>query len=82
MFQENCLGKIRKILSVLLSSAEFAQRVVYLRINVPIFFMHYTLTLKTPGKPASENVVCLYHLLNILTNFSNLILHTGKRCGP
>ena len=27
-----------------------------------------TLTLKTPRKPASENVVCLCHLLNILTN--------------
>ena len=30
------------------------------------------LTLKTPRKPASENVVCLCHLLNILANFSNL----------
>ena len=30
------------------------------------------LTLKMPRKPASENVVCLCHLLNILANFSNL----------
>ena len=30
------------------------------------------LTLKVPRKPASENVVCLYRLLNILANFSNL----------
>ena len=30
------------------------------------------LTLKTPRKPASENVVCLCHLLNILAKFSNL----------
>ena len=37
------------------------------------------LTLKTPRKPASENVVCLCHLLNILANFSNLFLHTGKQ---
>ena len=29
------------------------------------------LTLKTPRKPASENVVCLGRLLNILANFSN-----------
>ena len=33
-------------------------------------------------KPASENVVCLCCLLNILANFSNLFLHTGKQCGP
>ena len=40
------------------------------------------LTLQKPRKPASENVVCLCRLLNILANFSNLILHTGKQCGP
>ena len=37
----------------------------------------HDLTLKTPRKPASENVVCL-----CLANFSNLFLHTGKQCGP
>ena len=37
---------------------------------------------KTPRKHASENVVCLYRLLNSLANFSNLFLHTGKQCGP
>ena len=40
------------------------------------------LTLKAPRKTASENVVCLFHLLNILADFSNLFLHTGKQCGP
>ena len=40
------------------------------------------LTLKMPQKPASENVNCLCCLLNILANFSNLFLHTGKQCGP
>ena len=40
------------------------------------------LTLKMPRKPASENAVCLCCLLNILANFSNLVLHTGKQCGP
>ena len=42
------------------------------------------LTLKMPRKPASENAICLSlcHLLNILENFSNLFLHTGKQCGP
>ena len=40
------------------------------------------LTLNVPRKPASENVVCLCHLLNILANFSNLFLHRGKQCGP
>ena len=39
------------------------------------------LTLKMPRKSASESVVCLC-LLNILANFSNLFLHTGKQCGP
>ena len=40
------------------------------------------LTLKAPRKPASENAVCLYRLMNTLANFSNLFLHTGKQCGP
>ena len=40
------------------------------------------LTLKAPRKTASENVVCLCRLLNILADFSNLFLHTGKQCGP
>ena len=39
------------------------------------------LTLKAPRKTASENVVCLCCLLNILADFSNLFLHTGKECG-
>ena len=42
----------------------------------------HSLTLKTPRKSASENVICLCRLLNILANFSNLFLHTGKQCGP
>ena len=40
------------------------------------------LTLKMPKKPASENVICLCRLLNILANFSNLSLHKSKQCGP
>ena len=40
------------------------------------------LTLKAPRKTVSENVVCLCRLLNILADFSNLFLHTGKQCGP
>ena len=40
------------------------------------------LTLKAPRKTASENVVCLCRLLNMLADFSNLFLHTGKQCGP
>ena len=40
------------------------------------------LTLKAPRKTASENVVCLCCLLNILADFSNLFLYTGKQCGP
>ena len=39
------------------------------------------LTLKAPRKTASESVICLCHLLNILADFSNLFLHTGKQCG-
>ena len=42
----------------------------------------FPLTLKMPRKPASENVFYLCHLLNILANFSNLFLDTGKQCGP
>ena len=40
------------------------------------------LTLKASRKTASENVVCLCRLLNILADFSNLFLRTGKQCGP
>ena len=40
------------------------------------------LTLKMSRKPAPENIACLCRLLNILANFSNLFLHTGKQCGP
>ena len=35
-----------------------------------------------PRKPASENVVCLCCLLNILANFSNVFLHIGKHVDP
>ena len=38
-------------------------------------WMHLTLTLKLPRKPASENVVCLCRLLNILANFSNIFAY-------
>ena len=51
--------------NISLPSAENAQRVVMV---------------KMPRKPVSENVVCLCPLLNILANFSNLFLHTGKQC--
>ena len=37
------------------------------------------LTLKMPGKPASENVVCLCCLLNILANFSNLFFFAYRQ---
>ena len=39
-------------------------------------------TLKAPRKTASENVVCLCRLLNILADFLKIFLHTGKQCGP
>ena len=67
----NCV--IKKYLSTLVGLFVF-----YLRLNMG----RPTLTFKAPRKPASENVVCLCHLLNILANFSNLFLHTGKQCGP
>ena len=41
-----------------------------------------TLTLKTPRKPASENVVCLCRLLNILANFSNLFCIQANSVDP
>ena len=56
-----------------LSSAELAQRVEKFKA---------LLTLKAPRKTASQNAVCLCRLLNILADFSNLFLHTGKQCGP
>ena len=43
-----------------------------------IQFTKYFLTLKAQRKTASENVVCLCRLLNILADFSNLFLHRGK----
>ena len=50
--------------------------------GIYINFDNFILTLKAPRKTASENVVCLCRLLNILANFSDLFLHTGKQCGP
>ena len=47
-----------------------------------LYALENNLTLKAPRKTASENVVCLCRLLNILADFSNLFLHTGKQCGP
>ena len=59
----------------------------YTKYLVPLlhtykYLSKINLTLKAPRKPASENVVCLCRLLNILANFSNLFLHTGKQWGP
>ena len=54
-------------------------------ISVFFFFDTYIKRLKPlkrQEKSASENVICFCHLLNILANFSNLFLHTGKQCGP
>ena len=49
--------------------------------DLALYVFQHNLTLKAPRKTASENVVCLC-LLNILADFSNLFLHTGKQCGP
>ena len=40
------------------------------------------LTLKTPRKPASENVVWLYRLPNILPNFSNYFCIPANSVDP
>ena len=40
------------------------------------------LTLKVPRKTASENVVCLCRLLNILANFSNLFCIQANSVDP
>ena len=45
-------------------------------------FSHSIVSVKIARKPASENVVCLCRLLNILANFLDLFLRTGKQCGP
>ena len=50
--------------------------------TLTLILISLPLTLRMPRKPASENVICLCCLLNILANFSNLFLHTGKQCGP
>ena len=68
---------ISKKNSINLSSAEFAQRVVKVRIyslkTLPFPLPCLSLlTLKAPRKSASENVVCLCRLLHLLANFSNL----------
>ena len=47
-----------------------------------ILLGNISLTLEAPRKTTSENVVCLCRLLNILADFSNLFMHTGKQCGP
>ena len=39
--------------------------------SLGVFNYIHTLTLKMPRKPASENVICLCGMLNILANFQN-----------
>ena len=60
-------GKNKKNI-INLSSAELVM------VNACYFRISSALTLKTARKPASENVVYLRRLLNILANFSNLFL--------
>ena len=45
------------------------------RCNSNGIFRFLYLTLKTPRKPASKNLVCLCRLLNILANFSNFFFY-------
>ena len=75
--------KMKEILKVLLYCILNSSRKILFEspqwIEVSLWHMP-TLTLKMPRKAASENVVCLCRLLNILANFSNLFLHTGKQC--
>ena len=77
-------GKNKKKIN--LSSAESGKTVVKVKLLEDKIWAMSTekvpLTLKALRKPASENVVCLYPLLDILANFSNLFLLTGKQCGP
>ena len=54
--------------------------ILYLARNLCSF--QQGLTLKMPRKPASENVVCLCRLLNILANFSNLICIQANSVDP
>ena len=51
-------------------------------LRLAVFEYLGILTLKAPRETASENVVCLCRLLNILADFPNLVLHSGKQCGP
>ena len=48
---------------------------------IPVFPKYLdTLTLNTPRKPASENVVWLRRLLNILANFSKKVREKSREC--
>ena len=60
----------------------YVDRAVMACVAYHLLLTKFRLTLKMPRKPASENVVCLCCLLNILANFSNLFLHKGNQCGP
>ena len=65
------------IVFVSLPKRRFQQREMISSCGIKVF----SLTLKMPRKLASENVFCSCRLLNILANFSNLFLHTGKQSG-
>ena len=58
------------------------QKCHFLALLFRRFIRRRTLTLKAPRKTAFENIVCLCRLLNFLADFSNLVLHTDKQCGP
>ena len=53
--------------------------VLDLQCNNIINLLSAGFALKAPRKTASENVVCLCRLLNILADFSNLFLHKAIR---
>ena len=54
-----------------ISGLIFSEKLKYFRILASAVAVG-SLTLKAPRKSASENVVCLCHLLHLLANFSNL----------
>ena len=54
------------------TEAKYFATPLLLGVSVCVVVIEHSLTLKTPKKPASENVVCLCRLLIILANISNL----------
>ena len=75
-----CLSSSLKSYSLKLGETISLEALIFLRHQYSS--LNTVLTLKMPRKPATENVVCLSHLLNILANFQTYFCIQSNSVDP